>query len=112
MRRLAAAVLILCVTAAAQGQVSLWKSGGAAGEAGGPTGTRGVKANLVRDVRSRGFELHEIISVIVNVSADASTDEEANLEKKDSKNNLAINQYLKLRSDGLGLNLKGEKPAK
>ncbi len=118
MRRLAA-VAVFCVSCAtASAQVSLWSSPASAQPAAqGAQGSSGqqqvvvVSANLLRDVKARNFQVHDILSVIVTVAAQASTEEQSDLEKKDSANNFKINQYIKLLHEGgPEFQLQGVKP--
>ncbi|MCD6405439.1 MAG: flagellar basal body L-ring protein FlgH [Planctomycetes bacterium] len=103
MRRYAVvlAVLILLVLGArpSDAQVSLWS-----GQAGGGD------PNLLRQVKARDFKIHDIVHIVVSVSAEASTDEQTDLEKKSDKNSLTIEEYIKLRKNGLGLDLVSHKP--
>jgi len=110
MRRLLAAVVLTGVLAAlAHPQVSLWKPKKKSVET-APATVAESPLNVVRDVKARDFKVHDIVSVIVSLSAEASTDEKADSETKMSKANLLINQYLKLQREGLQVHLKGEKP--
>lgn len=93
---------VLALEAAALAQVSLWSGSGAAGK-------RAV--NLGHTVASRSFKLHDIIYIIVSVSASATTDEQSDVERK-NRETLIIQQYLRLKQDGLGFDLKGETPEK
>ena len=105
----AAALSVALLATSASAQVSLWNKGqtGPANASAPPTGP---SANLIRAVKSRGFEVHQIVNVIVHVSADSATGEQADFEKKNDKNNITINQYMKLQREGLSLNLKGTRP--
>jgi len=117
-RSIAAAIAAVLLSAAlACGQVSLWTSKETTA-AGMPPVAPGQKAeaksNLLREVKSRDFKVHDIVSIVVSVSAEASTDEQADTEKKTDKLNFAIQQYLKLhKSDAsaFGVDVKGVKPA-
>ncbi len=104
MRRYAVVGAILALLLLGAGpcsaQVSLWSGGKASG--GDP--------NLLRQVKARNFKIHDIIHIVVSVSAEASTDEQTDIEKKSDTIKLSIDQYLKLKRDGLGLNVVGHKP--
>lgn len=78
---------------------SLWTPEALAGE-----------GNLTARVKGRAFQVHEIVHVIVLVSAQSTTDEEVELEKN-STAKLSIDQYIKLvKGDALLPYLKGRKP--
>jgi len=98
--RITACILVAILACAASAQVSLWSTGASGAPA----------ADLLREVKARDFKVNDIVTVVVVVSAEASTDEDAETEKKNTKTELAINQYLKLQREGLQFNLKGEKP--
>ena len=83
--------LSLLIPAGAAGQVSLW-SPQAGGEATG----------ILRPVEARDFKVHDIVHIIVIVSAESTTDEEVELKKDAGPIKLSIDQYLKLvRGDDL-----------
>ena len=105
-RWLSSAALALLLAAPAAAQVSLWDGESEEGTAAGVA----EESNLLRKVEKSNFQIHDIIRVIVQVSAESTTDEATELEKSSDKNTFAINQYLKLRQEGLKLNLEGEKP--
>jgi flagellar L-ring protein precursor FlgH len=94
------AVCIVMLASAAPGQVSLWD-----GDA-----TMASDVNLLREVKGRDFKVHDIISIVVAESAEATTDEQAQTEKKNDKTNLLINNYLKLKTKGTKVNLAGSAP--
>ena len=77
-------------------QVSLWTGGGDQG--------------ITRPVKARDFKVHDIVHVVVIVSAESATDEQVDLEKKtDAK--MSLDQYIKLQENGLLLPyLKGHTP--
>ena len=78
---------------------SLWTPEALAGE-----------GNLTARVKGRAFQVHEIVHVVVLVSAESTTDEEVELEKE-STAKLSIDQYIKLvQGDNLLPYLKGRKP--
>lgn len=114
MKRLAIALLAVLAAGQAHGQVSLWGAQGT--QAAGTAPAAGPKvggANLLREVQARDFKIHDLVSVVVSISAQASTNEAADMEKKTDKVNFAIDQYLKLQKDEdnlLGVNVKGHKP--
>jgi flagellar L-ring protein FlgH len=68
-------------------------------------------ANLARDIQSRDFKIHDIISIIVQVAANSSTDEQLSSERKSDKQQFDINQYMTLvHRQGLAFDLKGHQP--
>lgn len=116
MKRLAIMVFVLAAAGQAFGQVSLWAPQATQTTGATATAAPGPKvsgANLLREVQARDFKVHDIVSVIVSLSAQASTNEAADTEKKTDKLNFAINQYLRLQKDQdslTGVNVKGHKP--
>ena len=114
MRKLAAATaaaLVALAGPALEAQVSLW-SGGSDGQG----------ASILRPVKARDFQVHDIIHIIVVVAAESTTEEEVGLEKSSDTNKLSIDQYLTLydsgalipylksrRPDDLGFDVSGEK---
>jgi len=106
-RAILALVLTAALAAAAAGQVSLWKGGSAAT----PGTASGV--NLLREAKGKDFQIHDIITVVVILEAEASTDEQTQTEKKNDKNNFEVKQYLKLsksKASLLGVDLQGRRP--
>ncbi len=88
--------IILALAGAAPGQVSLWNGG--------------AEQNIARPSKTRDFEVHEIVHVVVIVTAESTTDEEVELEKS-SDTKLSINEYIKLvQGDALLPYLKGRTP--
>jgi len=67
-------------------------------------------ANLLRDRKNRDFRVNDIVSIVVSVTAEAATDEQAEQQKKVSKANFIINQYLKLKASGTKVDIKGVRP--
>lgn len=92
----AAMAVSLSLAAAAAAQVSLWSGGSEQG--------------ITRPVKARDFSVHDIVHVVVIVSAESATDEQVDLEKKtDAK--MSLDQYIKLQANGLLLPyLKGHTP--
>jgi len=90
----------LMLASAASGQVSLWDGDAASAS----------DVNLLREVKGRDFKVHDIISIVVAESAQATTDEKAQTEKKNDKTSLLINNYLKLKTKGTQVSLTGSTP--
>ena len=101
-KALAAMAAVILFGGAASGQVSLWTGASL------PPAQKDA-LNLTREVKGQAFKAHDIVSIVVSLSAQASTDEQTDL-KKSNADQLLIKQYLKLQPDGFGVNLKGEKP--
>lgn len=100
LRLLTAALLIAPLAARGVGQVSLWSGGAGASE-----------ANLLQATKASDFKIHDILHIVVSVSAESSTDEAVDMEKESNKNKIAIEQYIKLQANGLGLPyLRGHSP--
>ncbi|MHC4712570.1 MAG: flagellar basal body L-ring protein FlgH [Planctomycetota bacterium] len=97
MKRMASvATVILALAGAASGQVSLWSGGG--------------EQNIARPAKMRDFEVHEIVHIVVIVTAESTTEEETELEKS-SDTKMSINEYIKLKQgDALLPYLKGRTP--
>jgi len=120
MRRatLTGIAVIVLVASQAWGQISLWASKEDAASAAGRSAERGApakedKANVLREVKGRSFKIHDIVSIVVSLAAEASTDEQAEMEKKTDAIKFEVNQYLKLhKSDAsmLGVDLQGRNP--
>jgi flagellar L-ring protein precursor FlgH len=114
MKRLAPIFLVIFAAGQAFAQVSLWGAQGTQSAGAAPAvGPKAGGANLLREVQARDFKVHDIVSVVVSLSAQASTNEAADMEKKTDKVNFAIEQYLRLQKDEdslLGVNVKGHKP--
>lgn len=116
MKRLVAAAVVLFLFAFAGGrapaQVSLWNTDSSSGD----------EVNLLRPVKARDFKVHDILHIVVIVSAESTTDEEVELEKEAGPIKLSIDQFLKLakgesliphlksdRPDDLGMDISGDK---
>jgi flagellar L-ring protein precursor FlgH len=120
MRRgtLTGIAVVLLFSSQAWTQVSLWTvkeevTEEAADVAGRAAPAKEDKANVLREVKSRSFKIHDIVSIVVSLAAEASTDEQAAMEKKTDPIEFQVNRYLKLhKSDAsmFGFDLQGKSP--
>lgn len=63
--------------------------------------------NLAHDVQTRDFSVHDILYIIVSISAQASTGEQTDAERKTDPNALVVQNYMRLTAEGGQVGLKG-----
>jgi len=92
MKELTTAAAALALLAAAAGaQVSLWDAG---------PGGRSENASILRPVKARDFQVHDIVHIIVVVAAESTTEEETGLERSSDTNRFSLDRYIKLHNSG------------
>ena len=88
----------MCLAAPCAAQTSLW-NGGAAGDS----------VNILKPVKARDFNVHDIIHVLVLVAAESATDEKVDLSKEGT-NKMSIDQYMTLKRRGLLFDVTSARP--
>jgi len=91
----------------AAGAPSYAGAGAVAGSTAPSVALQTPSVNLAHEVQTREFNIHDILYIIVSISAQASTGEQTDAERKTDPNALVIQNYMRLTAENGQLGLKG-----